>query len=508
VASQQIAAQIIINTARELFSFDSAFIELYDPAQRQLRRILDTAEPSISAEGLIRSPEPVDLEVMQKGARILRMAEAPKQAASPEGALAAPPRVAMYVPFRNTHQAIGIVCVKARPRDENAADDMLSTLESLADYCAGALDRLHAAQALEESERRFLAFMRNTPALAWMKNSRYEYAYVSEPLAALHKTLPGSLVGKTDFDLFPREVAECLRKNDEEVLRLGNTIEVFETAPTRDAASAIYWVFKFPFTDASGETFVGGMGVDVTENKRAEEALRALPLQIMQAQEAERRHVARELHDSVTQVLSSVKFRLSAAEGHLRKQDDRAWRESYQKARELLDTALLQVRQISRKLRPGELDDLGLCAALRETVSEFQLRTKVQATLDCEELDQRPGPAIEVNLFRIFQEALNNIEKYAEATRIEVTIRVRGASLVFTVADNGRGFDPKARNRSPGHGGLGLRHMRERAASMGGSLEIQSIPGKGTVIRIEAPFHAANRIIPKTPDENIALARG
>ncbi|MFM1768000.1 MAG: hypothetical protein RJA22_529 [Verrucomicrobiota bacterium] len=224
----------------------------------------------------------------------------------------------------------------------------------------------------------------------------------------------------------------------------------------------------------------------------AEAAARALPRLIRDAQEAERRRVARDLHDSVNQILSAVKFRLAAAE---EKRPDRAraaeaWRDVGQ-ARIDLEKAIAEVRCISRNLRPSELDDLGLAAAVRSLGREFADRTGLELELVLEPLPGRLDPGAELNLYRILQEALGNIERHAAARRVEVRLGPTSApgppGLRLLIRDDGRGFDPAFADPAGPRPGMGLADLRERAAADGGSCVLRSAPGQGTEIQVEIP---------------------
>lgn len=227
---------------------------------------------------------------------------------------------------------------------------------------------------------------------------------------------------------------------------------------------------------------------DITRRKESEETLRRLPTLIREAQEAERRRVARELHDSVIQILSSVKFRLQAIEEKLATSDEAIWRDTL-KAKAHLEKAIGEVRRISRNLRPSELDDLGLAPALRSLCSEFGERTGMIVNLTINRLPQAIPDDIELNLYRIIQEALGNIEKHSRATKVSLRLTRQATKLCAAIADNGCGFDPLApRTRRSKPGGMGLVDMRERAALLGGHWQLRSTPGSGTEITVEMPL--------------------
>lgn len=216
----------------------------------------------------------------------------------------------------------------------------------------------------------------------------------------------------------------------------------------------------------------------------AEAAARALPRLIREAQEAERRRVARDLHDSVNQILSAVKFRLTAVEEKLQERDEVAWRDVL-KAKAHLEKAMQEVRRISRNLRPSELDDLGLVPAVRSLCDEFTERTGVPVELAFAKLPQKIPGDIELNLYRILQEALGNIERHARAHAVALSLEREGPFLRANIRDDGRGFDTQAARPPRARSGMGLADMRERAEFMGGRCAVRSAPGDGTEIVIE-----------------------
>ena len=159
------------------------------------------------------------------------------------------------------------------------------------------------------------------------------------------------------------------------------------------------------------------------------------------------------------------------------------------KLHEMLGKTAEEVERISRNLRPGVLEQMGLIAVLRATSTGFADRTGVPVKLACVQLTARLPADTELTLYRILQEALKNVEKHARARHVTVCLRLRRAFVQLTINDDGIGFDPDhhpaGRNRK---GGLGLLSMRERASYVGGALKVKSALGKGTTIRVRIPF--------------------
>jgi signal transduction histidine kinase len=215
--------------------------------------------------------------------------------------------------------------------------------------------------------------------------------------------------------------------------------------------------------------------------------LRQLPWRIIEAQEAERLRVAREIHDGVNQVIASVKMRLRNVESLVGTLNPAA-REILARCDKLLVQALEENRRIAHNLRPSDLDELGLAASCRNFCREIQARTNLTVKCNITPLGQRLTPAVELNLFRIVQEALTNIEKHARAKMIRLRLSFQGDFVVLRIQDDGRGFVPqRIKARQGKWRGIGLTNMRERALSLGGACEVLSTPKKGTTISVRIP---------------------
>jgi signal transduction histidine kinase len=216
-----------------------------------------------------------------------------------------------------------------------------------------------------------------------------------------------------------------------------------------------------------------------------EEQLR-VSRQAVAVQEAERRRLARELHDGVNQALSSARFRLKAME---ESGDDRP---GLAQTRSLVDCALQDLRRICKNLGSSQVEDLGLGGAVRRLVSDFEERTRILVTLSRDRFPARLGPELGSGLFRIVQEGLANVERHARASRVTLRLWREGGQLALTLRDDGIGFDPaRPQALQDGHGGYGLRNLRERVSALGGKVGIASSPGKGTELDVRLPWRKA-----------------
>ncbi len=245
-----------------------------------------------------------------------------------------------------------------------------------------------------------------------------------------------------------------------------------------------------PLRDQEG-TITAALGItrDISIRKQAEETLRLLAKKILEAQELERKRISRELHDSIGQMLSSVKFRLH---GVIEKRNGsvRLHRRELSVVQSLLDKTLQEVRRISQNLRPSILDDLGLVSAVRSLCEDFEKDTKISVISLLDDLPKRLPPDVELVLFRIIQETLSNVEKHSQATQLALEMVYHDSLLDVIIRDNGKGFHPRVlKERHGSRRGLGLDSIEERAASIGASVHIESSPGQGSEIIVHIPLH-------------------
>jgi len=235
---------------------------------------------------------------------------------------------------------------------------------------------------------------------------------------------------------------------------------------------------------------------DISERKQAEEALkkseeelRLLSSQLLTAQENERGRIARELHDGIGQSLSAIKFKLEDACGHVGKRMGEADVESLESIIPLLQNAVEEVRRIAMDLRPSTLDDLGILATIAWLSREFQ---KIYSSINVEReinIEENDVPeSLKIVIFRVLQEALNNVAKHSEADLVHVRLSKTDGSIELAVEDNGKGFEVmEALSVGSSERGFGFGSMRERTELSGGTFVIDSVKGKGTIVRASWP---------------------
>jgi signal transduction histidine kinase len=227
------------------------------------------------------------------------------------------------------------------------------------------------------------------------------------------------------------------------------------------------------------------------ERQRAAQKLQVLSHRLVEVQETERRHIARELHDEIGQSLTVAEMNLHAA---LRSPNTAAKKQRLEESIQAVERVLEQVHDLSLNLRPSILDDLGLEPALRWYTHRQAALTGLQAEFNAASLENRLDLVIETECFRVAQEALTNVVRHSQARAVTVDLSQRNGHLHLLVRDDGVGFDVIAlRNEAVQGASLGLLSMEERTSLAGGGLEFNSGPGKGTEVHAWFPlkWHAS-----------------
>ncbi|MBM7581513.1 two-component system sensor histidine kinase DegS [Caldicoprobacter guelmensis] len=215
-------------------------------------------------------------------------------------------------------------------------------------------------------------------------------------------------------------------------------------------------------------------------------------IRIITAQEQERQRLARDIHDGPAQSLSNVVLKCELCEKLLERDVERA-KQQIGELKQLVKSSLQEIRRIIFDLRPMSLDDLGLVPTLERYVATFIEETGIDVTFEVYDFDKKSvDKVVEVAVFRIIQEALNNIKKHSRATRASIKMYIKDGSLIVRIVDNGIGFDKEKmeeQKRANIHeGGFGIYGMKQRAELLKGKLTIQSQEGKGTVVLLQIPI--------------------
>jgi signal transduction histidine kinase/CheY-like chemotaxis protein len=385
------------------------------------------------------------------------------------------------------------------------ADDyvMKDRLARLAPALEQALDRSMdrkrkrlAELALKESEARFRALTGNLPGMVFQlhlaPDGRISLPLVSEGAGRLFHVRPAELAAAPDLllELLDPEERDDFRRELSKAQRTGKDLH-WECRSNPARLLDAHWL-EFAAAvriQEDGSALLDGIVSDITPNKQAEFEIRESQMQLRElashvarVREEERETIARELHDEIGSVLTALKFDLAWLHGQSGSQPAVAKR--LEKTEKLADRAIGANQRIVRDLRPGVLE-FGLVASLESQTDEFRQRMSVACRFSSEpeeiELDRERTLAV----YRICQEALNNVAKYAKATAVSVEVRASEAMLSMRIKDNGCGFTAGELDRKQC---FGIRGMRERALSLGGTLEVLGEPGRGTKVELSLPL--------------------
>ncbi|MDQ3323843.1 MAG: PAS domain-containing protein [Acidobacteriota bacterium] len=294
--------------------------------------------------------------------------------------------------------------------------------------------------------------------------------------------------GKNFYELnYPDDLAAKLERQVQEVIETKQSVkgEGSYTSPTELNGYFEYILNPVLADDGTVES-VAGSTHDITELKQHEQEQQQLLRKLVTTQEDERRRISRELHDQFGQNLTALQINLES----LRKVNtlDDNVREKIEQTQKIAVRLDAKVDFMVSELRLAVLDDLGLAAALDNYTNEWSAHSGVPVKFHTAGLEEtRLSPDVEINLYRIAQEALNNVTKYAAAARVNVILERRDGYLSMIIEDNGSGFNLKAKTRDK-RKGLGIIGMRERVAFVGGTMEIESKIKRGTTVFVRVPL--------------------
>lgn len=353
-----------------------------------------------------------------------------------------------------------------------------------------------AEQAQRESERRFSAIAENIPGIIFQMNSGPSMPlptvpFVSEGVLRLLGVPPRLFLENPHFffEQFEKEDAAMLFEQLLEPPKIGVPLS-WEGRLKSHGKREPRWVYMNAVAKPRGNLFVwDGVLLDISDRKQAEENLRSAQTELRvvttefeKRREQERGAIAREIHDDMGGSLTKLKTDVAWLNKTL--PADSATKDRLEDMLELIEQLLASGQRIAKDLRPGILD-YGLVPALEWQIRDFQKRSGIESTFQCniDELDLSSEQSTAV--FRIFQEALTNIVKHAEATRVDVELFLTASELSLEIRDNGRGIEnaDKFKNSS-----FGLRGMQERLAAFAGWVDVSGSVGLGTTVMVSIPI--------------------
>jgi PAS domain S-box-containing protein len=352
--------------------------------------------------------------------------------------------------------------------------------------------RRQAETALRDSEERYRMLVDMSPYSIAIHQDAHIVFTNRAALKLLGATSAEQLIGQSiEQFVHPALLEEARNRYDR--MRRGETgMYPTDTQYVRLDGSVIHVeVSAAPFS-FGGRPAVQSIALDITARKKAEAVarqttrdLRVLSRRVLDAQETERRRVARELHDEVGQALTAVKINLQAPMQFQNHSSESLNAENIR----IVEEALRQVRRLALALRPSMLDDLGLIPALRWMAEQTTLRSGIAVHFHPSLRETRLAPEIETACFRIAQEALTNIVRHADARHITISLQMDNGLLLLQIHDDGKGFDVAAmRARAASGGSIGVLGMQERASLIGGQFSVASSADLGTTVSVHCPL--------------------
>jgi PAS domain S-box-containing protein len=291
---------------------------------------------------------------------------------------------------------------------------------------------------------------------------------------------------RLDELIVPDELRDEFQSHAEQVSQ-GQRVDTEAVRQRKDGSRLHVLVVGVPVSVPGGQIAMCAMYLDITARKAAEITLQALSSRLLEVQESERRHLARELHDEIGQLLTGLRL-LLRLNGDLPAD---ALKARFEQARTIVDDLLGRVRGLSFDLRPADLDELGLLPALLALFERYTTQTGVLVNFKHQGLERRFASEVETAAYRIVQEGLTNAARHAGVAGVTVRVWTDADKLSIQIEDQGCGFDPEVALKAPRSSGL--IGMRERIMFLGGHLAIESTPGAGTTITAELPLNRTDK---------------
>jgi len=350
----------------------------------------------------------------------------------------------------------------------------------------------YAEAALKESEQKYSTLVEDALIGVYIiKDGIIEFA--NDKFAAIYGYEKDELIGMQSLDLVHPEDRVLIKEMRAKRLKGEKVPSEYEIRGVRKNGDTIWVMRSFSLINFKDGPAIAGIVSDRTKRRKAEQALREsgkelriLSNQLLSTEEKERKRIARELHDGIGQALSAIKFSVENSLRQLRNEADHSELKSLEAVIPLTQKAIEEVRRIVKDLRPSILDDLGILATINWFCREFQdlyAGIRIKREIDLQEGDI--PSSLKTLIYRILQEALNNIAKHSRADLIQLALEKSDSGIELKIQDNGVGFDlAKTISLKPSQRGFGLASMRERAELSGAKFEIKSTVGEGTTIRV------------------------
>lgn len=342
------------------------------------------------------------------------------------------------------------------------------------------IERKKTGMMLEESEKRYSNLFQLSPQPMWIMDSEtFAFVQVNQAFSQLYGYSENESLKMSLFDILNEPLPDEPAKRISQVKAISLSDDIYKGRHQHRKKSGDLMEVDIYSTQIriNDKPFLSMISIDVTEKVRMEYHITKA---IIQTQEDERLEIGTELHDNVCQILASSLLSLDMLNDRLLPESEQWHRKSIQ----FINLALDEIRNISHRLAPSFFDESTIESTFRELLDNFNVKQQYDITLDIDFtfMKSRLNTDLQLNLYRILQEQMRNIVKYAEATQLRIACSEEDGHIRFTVADNGVGFDISTVKK-----GIGLANIRRRAELFNGSMDIDSCPGQGCTLHIRIP---------------------
>lgn len=396
------------------------------------------------------------------------------------------------VPLRARNEVVGTLCILARSKKSFSREEE-QLLKLIGSELGVAVERASLTEEKERVGKLYRELFVKAHDAIWMQDLDGKILAANRAAAEYTGYLQGEGIGMNVTEFLTPEALDLAREVRRKLLSGQEVEQPYEQRVIRkDGSEAIIMLTTSLVTDQTGKPVFQHISRNVTRERRLAENLRLYARQITRAHEDERKRIARELHDDSIQALSVLSRRvdelIAAQPGRSR------LRKPLEQTRAEIDSVTARIRLFIQDLRPPTLEYLGLVPAVRELVSQVGQQTGIGVELQIEGEERHFTPEDDLLIYRVIQEALNNVWRHAAAKSARVLIRFNSKHTLVEICDDGQGFVVAEDMGFLQAGKIGLAGMQERADLLGGSISIQSKPGQGTVVTLTVPGERARTV--------------
>ncbi|MCK5097550.1 MAG: PAS domain S-box protein, partial [Desulfobacteraceae bacterium] len=353
-------------------------------------------------------------------------------------------------------------------------------------------DGIETKKKIKESEEKYKAILDNSLAGIYMFQNGGYFSYVNKRLVKIMGyESADEIIGRRFWEIVAPEDRELVKKRGLQRERKKTHPRQYSFRMIRKDGSIIWVEMRCSHAPYMGIPAAVGNFIDISKEKKAQEEIQMLSRKLIEGIEEERRSLASDLHDEFGQALTLLQFDMESLQKAIPADLDDP-NQVCNKIMEQIQKLAEKIRNTTSRLRPDLLDHLGLVPTLEWYIENFNDHVKnIKIDFQAIGFKRRLSPEVEIVIYRIFQEGLNNITKHSNADRVDIKLTGSHPKVFFMMQDNGVGFKQKD-NGMPQEGlskGIGLLSMKERVASLKGTIKIKSVFNKGTTIRIELPMN-------------------